>query len=66
MVTLTVNRVASGQTEESPDEGGVTGFHDNVLLGQPGSDDKGTDVNKEQEEQDRCDNVYEPGSRRPS
>jgi hypothetical protein len=57
--------VASGQTEKSPDEGGGHRFHENVHLGQPGSDEKGTDVDKEEVEGDRCDNVYTPGSRRP-
>ena len=58
--------LAGGQTEKSPGEGGGHRFHDNVHLGQPGSDDKGTDVDKEQVEDDRCDDVYQPGSRRPS
>ena len=43
----TCRYIAGGQTEKAPDEPGGHAFHNNVHTGQPGSDDHGTDFDKE-------------------
>lgn len=43
----TCRYVAAGQTDKEVDEPGGHAFHDHVHTGQPGSDDHGTDFDKE-------------------
>lgn len=63
--------IAHGQTSKGPGDGGYHAFHLNVHAGQPGSDTKGTDIDKADDpnvagETDildaRCTYVYETGS----
>lgn len=55
--------VAHGQTSKGADEPGGHKFHDNVHNGQPGSDDKGNDVDKSANEDERCDTTHDRGSK---
>jgi hypothetical protein len=43
----TCRYIAAGQTEKAPDEPGGHAFHQKVHTGQPGSDDHGTDFDKQ-------------------
>ncbi len=49
--------VAEGQTAKGADDPGGHAFHEHVHTGRPGSDDRGTDVDKSINEEDRCDVV---------
>jgi len=53
--------IAQGQTSKSTEDPGGHKFHDNVHIGQPGSDEHGTDFDKSDNE-DRCNTVEEKGS----
>lgn len=49
----TCQYLANGESEPAPNHP----LHNNVHLGQPGSDDHGTDFDKDANEAARCDNV---------
>lgn len=49
--------IAEGQTSKHEVDPGGHKFHDNVHIGQPGSDDHGTDFDKSDNEAERCDTV---------
>ena len=49
--------IADGQTSKEADDPGGHKFHHNVHAGQPGSDDHGTDFDKDSNEETRCDTV---------
>jgi hypothetical protein len=53
--------IAEGQTSKQEGDGGHHRFHDNVHSGQPGSDDRGTDFDRDTNEKTRCDNVSHNG-----
>ena len=53
--------IAHGQTSKTEGEGGHHKFHDNVHTGQPGTDEHGTDFDKDGNEDARCDHVDENG-----
>lgn len=57
--------IAQGQTAKDPEQGdpGAHKFHDNVHGGTPGSDDRGTDFDRDINEGDRCGTVEEKGSK---
>lgn len=55
--------VAGGQTSKGPDDPGGHKFHDNVHNGQPGTDERGNDFDKESNEAERCDHVNDNGRR---
>lgn len=55
--------IAQGQTSKQAGDPGGHQFHDNVHTGQPGSDEHGTDFDKSEHEDERCDHVEERGSR---